>query len=548
MTERLVIVEDPAAGAAIAADRIARTLTDAVAARGRADWATTGGSTPVAIYRRLSAPPLDETVPWADVHVWWGDDRFVPRDHPASNVKAFDDVMLGIGAREEGTAGADRLGVPLQVDHVHPFPTGEAIGEARGAAWCAAELAGELRAAGLDDQDGWPVFDLMFLGIGPDGHLLSVFPGSPALDSPDLALAIPAPTHIEPQIERVTLNPAVARRRPGGAGRGLRARTRPPGSRTSSARSATRAAGPASSPGARGRPGSSTRLPRPCSLADGRRPDDRAGPGHRLARRHADRASSRPATGRRSSSSTARPATTRRSVSSARCSPRRRTVHAMDRRGRGASGDTLPYAIEREFEDVAAVADALATDAGARGRRRRALVRRALGARGRAADRFDRAGGLLRGRAHATRRELPPGRASRRACASGSRPAIADGALAAFMTEVVGMSAADLAAYRADPVWPARAAAAGTILRELEAETDPAASLDRLGAVRQPVLQILGGSSLPVFRTATEALDARLGDGRIVVIDGARHAAHHTHPDAFVRAVRDFLDVPTAVR
>ena len=113
------------------------------------------------------------------------------------------------GAREEGTAGSDPLGVPLQIDHVHPFPTGEAIGEARGAAWCAAELAGELRASGLDDRDGWPVFDLIFLGIGPDGHLLSVFPDSPALDSPDLALAIPAPTHIEPRIERVTLNPAV---------------------------------------------------------------------------------------------------------------------------------------------------------------------------------------------------------------------------------------------------------------------------------------------------------------------------------------------------
>jgi 6-phosphogluconolactonase len=209
MTERLVIVEDPAAGAAIAADRIAQNLTDAVAARGRADWATTGGSTPVAIYRRLSAPPLDGSVPWADVHVWWGDDRFVPRDHPASNVKAFDDVMLGIGPHEEGTAGADRPGVPLQVDHVHPFPTGEAIGAARGAAWCAAELAGDLKAAGLEERGGWPVFDLLFLGIGPDGHLLSVFPGSPALDSPDLALAIPAPTHIEPRIERVTLNPAV---------------------------------------------------------------------------------------------------------------------------------------------------------------------------------------------------------------------------------------------------------------------------------------------------------------------------------------------------
>jgi pimeloyl-ACP methyl ester carboxylesterase len=115
------------------------------------------------------------------------------------------------------------------------------------------------------------------------------------------------------------------------------------------------------------------------------------------------------------------------------------------------------------------------------------------------------------------------------------------GALARFLTEVVGMRAEDLAAYQADPVWPLRAAAAGTILRELEAEADPAASLDRLGAVRQPVLQLLGGESLPVFRESTVALDDRLADGRIVVIEGARHAAHHTHPEEVVAAVRGFL-------
>jgi pimeloyl-ACP methyl ester carboxylesterase len=216
------------------------------------------------------------------------------------------------------------------------------------------------------------------------------------------------------------------------------------------------------------------------------------------------------------------------------------TVHAIDRRGRGASGDAPAYSIEREFEDVATVAETLAAAAGepvdvfghSYG------GRCALGA------------ALLTG---AIRRVIsyegaptPPGSSYhppgievrlRERLAAGDR----DGALATFLTEVVGMSAPDMAAYRADAIWPVRAAAAGTILRELEAEADPAASLERLAAVRQPVLQILGGESLSVFRDATLALDARLADGRVVVIDGARHAAHHTHPDQVVAAVVTFL-------
>jgi 6-phosphogluconolactonase len=205
----IVIVADQEAGAVEAAARVATGLADAVEGGARADWATTGGSTPVGIYKRLVRPPLVDAVPWAAVHVWWGDERFVPRDHPLSNVKPLDDILLGIAGREEGPAGGRPGGVPLPVENLHPFRAGEAIAEGQGAARCAAELAEELRAAGLDSADGWPVFDLMLLGIGADGHVLSVFPGSAAFDSTDLAMAIPAPTHIEPHVERVTLNPAV---------------------------------------------------------------------------------------------------------------------------------------------------------------------------------------------------------------------------------------------------------------------------------------------------------------------------------------------------
>lgn len=209
----LVVVPDGDAAAMEAAQRIAAILADAVRARGRADWATTGGSVAPPMYRHLAAAPLRDLVPWADVHVWWGDDRFVPRDHPLSNVKPFDDIMMAIGYTEGGqvgmgTAGAPRP-VPLPIDHLHPFPTGEAIGAARSAAWCAAELAKEMDSGGLERSGDWPVLDLIVLGVGADGHVLSVFPDSTAFESSDLALAIPAPTHIEPHVERVTLNPGL---------------------------------------------------------------------------------------------------------------------------------------------------------------------------------------------------------------------------------------------------------------------------------------------------------------------------------------------------
>jgi pimeloyl-ACP methyl ester carboxylesterase len=217
-------------------------------------------------------------------------------------------------------------------------------------------------------------------------------------------------------------------------------------------------------------------------------------------------------------------------------------VHAIDRRGRGASGDSPDYAIEREYEDLAAVADAVAAEADGP-----ADVlghsyggRCALGA------------SLLT--ASIGRLVVYEGAPSPRNDARGYRPSgverriaeqIAagdnDAALETFMREIVRMPPADLAAFRADPIWPLRAAAVHTTLRELEGEASPAASLEALASVDGPVLQVLGGASAPPFREATEALDARLRNGRIQVIDGARHAAHHTHVDEFVGAVMAFL-------
>ena len=207
----IVVTSDPASASLEAARRVAEALAAADAERGRADWATTGGSSVVGIYRALTETDLMELVPWPRLHVWWGDDRYVPRDHPLSNVKPFDDIVAGIALGEEGTAGGGWPGEPLPFDQIHPFRAGEAIATAQGPEWCASALADELQTVGPATEDGWPAFDVLLLGVGRDGHVLSVFPGSPAIGSAELAMAIPAPTHIEPHVPRLTLNPEVVR-------------------------------------------------------------------------------------------------------------------------------------------------------------------------------------------------------------------------------------------------------------------------------------------------------------------------------------------------
>ncbi|MEW6225568.1 MAG: alpha/beta hydrolase [Chloroflexota bacterium] len=218
----------------------------------------------------------------------------------------------------------------------------------------------------------------------------------------------------------------------------------------------------------------------------------------------------------------------------------RHRLHAIDRRGRGDSGDGAAYSIERELDDVAAVAEALAAESGgpvdvlghSLGGRialgaslRTAAIRRVVACEGAPTPRSGRHTGALLA---ALRADL----------AAGDLETL----LARFMTAVTGMTEADLARFRADPVWPLRVAAAPTIVRELEAADEaPAVSPDALARAAVPVLQVVGTASPPAFRDGAVALDARLAAGRLVVIEGAGHAAHHSHPDALIAAVEAFL-------
>jgi pimeloyl-ACP methyl ester carboxylesterase len=214
------------------------------------------------------------------------------------------------------------------------------------------------------------------------------------------------------------------------------------------------------------------------------------------------------------------------------------TLHAIDRRGRGASGDTLPYAIEREEEDVAAVVDALADEVGGRvdvvghsygGRAalgaglRTTNLRRLVvyeGAPAPAGWRFE-ADDLLA--------ELEA------LVASGDLEAV----LETFMRRVAGMDDAGVAAFRANPVWPARVAAAPTIVRELASAGRDGP--ERFARLRQPTLLMAGTLSPPIFRAGSEVLAGRLAAGRLAIIEGAGPGAHHSHAERFVAEVSAFL-------
>lgn len=183
------ILKDPEAVARAAAER----LLAACAGSGRVAVCLSGGSTPKRLYRLLAGPDYAPRVPWERIHWFFGDDRAVPWDDERSNVRM---VREAFGH-----------GLPIPPSHLYFIPTDH------GPEAAAAAYDRTLRAFyGADRLDpARPLFDLVLLGLGEDGHTASLFPGKPALDAVDaLAVAVPD-AGLAPFVPRVTLTvPALA--------------------------------------------------------------------------------------------------------------------------------------------------------------------------------------------------------------------------------------------------------------------------------------------------------------------------------------------------
>lgn len=218
------------------------------------------------------------------------------------------------------------------------------------------------------------------------------------------------------------------------------------------------------------------------------------------------------------------------------------TVYACDRRGRGLSGDAAAYALEREFEDVAAVVDGLGGEVDLLGHSYGALC----SLEGAALSRNLRRLVLYEPPIPIGAPITPPGIVERLEALleQGDH----EGVVTTFVLEVPKVPPAGLEKMREKPAWKARVAAAATIPRELRADDDYRLAPERLRALRVPTLLLLGGDSPPFFREALEQVKLALPQAELVVLPGQQHVAIDTAPELFSQEVIAFLTRPSEGR
>jgi len=204
------------------------------------------------------------------------------------------------------------------------------------------------------------------------------------------------------------------------------------------------------------------------------------------------------------------------------------TTYAMDRRGRGASGDAADYSIEAEFDDVAAVIDSIGGEVDVLGHSHGAICSLE------AALRTPRIRRLV-----LYEPPLPVGmeiysqalvERLGELSAGGDR----EGVVSKFLSEVVKMPPEQLETVRGDASWEARVAAAHTIPRELRIGESYEPDFEHFSTLRVPTLLLLGGDSPPFFVEATRRLHEAISGSRLTVMPGQQHVAMNTAPDLFL--------------
>ena len=176
--------------ASAAAARTVTRLADAIAAEGHADLVLTGGGIGTKVLAAIAAAPARDAVDWRRVDFWWGDERFEVAGDPERNETGARAVLLG------------PLGVDPARVHAVPGPDGpDGDDPDAAAARYAAELAAAAGQPGAGANGVVPAFDVLMLGIGPEGHVASIFPESPAAHATGSVVAVrnspkPPPTRI----------------------------------------------------------------------------------------------------------------------------------------------------------------------------------------------------------------------------------------------------------------------------------------------------------------------------------------------------------------